>query len=177
MKNLKAAVLIGGLLCLVTLVPAAPVLQGPAKLPEMNLPDLNGKMHSSAEFAGKVVVTDFWATWCATCKETIPKLAEIQNAYKEKGLVVLGISVDKGSDHKIARTGERLGINYLVLRDKDNQWAGPFGFKGIPSVYVFGRDGNLVVGLPGYNADQEKLLAEAISKAVNAPSGKSQGSR
>ncbi len=142
---------------------AAPAL---SRIPEFSLPDLDGRVHSGAEFSGKVVVIDFWATWCATCKETIPKLAEINRANKEKSLVVVGVTVDKGSDRKIERTGERLGVNYLVLRDKDNQLSETFGFKGIPSVYVFGRDGKLLLALPGYDADQEKTLVDAIAKAL-----------
>ena len=81
-------------------------------------------------------------------------------------MVVVGVTVDKGSDRKIERTGERLGVNYLVLRDKDNQLSETFGFKGIPSVYVFGRDGKLLLALPGYDADQEKTLVDAIAKAL-----------
>lgn len=152
----------------VALLGASAAFAGPAlaRIPEFSLPDLEGRAHSNAEFSGKVVVIDFWATWCATCKETIPKLAEMYDAHKEKGLVIVGVSVDKGSDRKIERTGERLGVNYLVLRDKDNKWADTFGFKGIPSVYVFGRDGKLALALPGYDADQEKLLVDAVAKAL-----------
>jgi thiol-disulfide isomerase/thioredoxin len=139
------------------------------RLPAFSLPDLDGRMHAGSEFAGKVVVVDFWATWCATCKETIPRLADMQKKFKDKGLSVVGISVDKGSDRKIARTGEKLGVNYLVLRDQNNALSETFGFKGIPSVYVFGRTGELVLALPGYDADQEKTLQDAVAKALNTP--------
>lgn len=139
---------------------------GPARLPSFTLPDLDGKPRSQAELAGKVVVVDFWATWCAACKETVPKLAELQEKYRDQGLAVVGISVDKGSSDKVRKAARKLGINYLVLHDKDNTLGGAFGFSGIPSLYVFDRSGSLLDALPGYDADQEGALAEAAAKAV-----------
>lgn len=140
---------------------------GPGKLPAFSLPDLEGKTRSNAEFSGKVVVVDFWATWCATCKETVPRLAELQEKYGSRGLTVVGISVDKGSAEKIKRAARKLGINYLVLHDKENSLGGAFGFTGIPSLYVFDRSGTLLSAMPGYDPDQEKLLAETATKALD----------
>lgn len=136
------------------------------KLPSFSLPDLDGKQWSSAEFRGKALVVDFWATWCNTCKETIPKLAELSKQYQGKGLTVLGISVDKGSAEKVAKAAKKLGITYLVLHDKDNTLGTVFGFNGIPSLYVFDRQGKLKTSMPGYDPDQEKQLDEAAAKAL-----------
>jgi peroxiredoxin len=69
----------------------------PAKMPEFALPDLEGKEWKSSELLGKACIIDFWATWCATCKESIPNLAALNDKYKSQGLSVVGISVDKGS--------------------------------------------------------------------------------
>jgi peroxiredoxin len=138
----------------------------PGKLPAFSLPDLEGKARSEREFAGKVVVIDFWATWCSACKETVPRLAELQAKYRDRGLTVLGISVDKGSAEKIRKAAKKLGINYLILHDKENSLAGAFGFTGIPSLYVFDRAGGLTASLPGYGAGQEARLAEAAAKAL-----------
>ncbi len=135
-------------------------------LPSFTLPDLDGKQYSSSQFAGKALIVDFWATWCNTCKETIPKLAELQTKYKDKGMTIVGISVDKGSAEKIRKAASRLGINYLVLLDKDNTLAATFGFKGIPSLYVFDRKGQINLALPGYDPDQENQLTAAAEKAL-----------
>ncbi len=138
-----------------------------AKLPAFSLPDLDGKEWKSSELAGKACVVDFWATWCNTCKETIPKLAELSDKYKGKGLTVVGISVDKGSAEKIRKAAKKLGINYLVLLDKDNTLSKSFGFNGIPSLYVFDRKGALKTAMPGYDPDQEAQLTQAAEKAMN----------
>ncbi|HKP95302.1 MAG TPA: TlpA disulfide reductase family protein [Fibrobacteria bacterium] len=135
-------------------------------MPAFTLPDLEGKERKSSEFLGKAVVVDFWATWCETCKETIPKLAELSRKYQGKGLTVLGISVDKGSGEKVKKVAAKMGINYLVLHDKENTMGKAFGFSGIPSVYVFDRKGNLTRALPGFDPEQESQLALAAEKAL-----------
>ncbi len=136
------------------------------RLPEFTLQDVDGKAWSSSELNGKACVVDFWATWCNTCKETIPKLAELSSKYKDQGLVVVGISVDKGSSEKIGKAAKKLGINYLVLLDKENSLSKSFGFTGIPSLYVFDGHGNLKTAMPGYDPDQEKQLTVATDQAL-----------
>ena len=139
---------------------------GPAKLPEFALKDLEGKEWTSAQFKGQALLVDFWATWCNTCKETIPKLAELNDKYKGKGLTIIGISVDKGSAEKITKAAKRLGINYLVLLDQENTLGKPFGFSGIPSLYIFDKSGALKTAMPGYDPEQEEALAAAADKAA-----------
>lgn len=140
--------------------------EGPKTLPVFSLPDIDGKTWSSNQNAGKVVLIDFWATWCNTCKETIPKLAELHEKYKDKNLVVVGISLDKGSAEKIQKKAKRLGITYQILLDPQSSLSKVFGFTGIPSLYVYDKQGNLQLGLPGYSPDQEKKLSEVVAKAV-----------
>ncbi|MBW8886546.1 MAG: TlpA family protein disulfide reductase [Fibrobacteres bacterium] len=137
------------------------------KLPQFTLKDLDGKEWKSSQLEGKACVLDFWATWCNTCKETIPKLSELSEKFKDKGLTVIGISVDKGSAEKIMKSAKKLGINYLVLLDKENTLSQTFGFNGIPSLYVFNRKGSLVTAMPGYDPDQEAQLTDAAQKAIN----------
>ena len=138
----------------------------PAIIPAFSLPDLDGKMWHSSQFSSKPLIVDFWATWCNTCKETVPKLAELQEKFKNKGLTVIGISVDKGSAEKIRKAAKKLGINYLVLIDKENSLAPSFGFSGIPSLYIFDKRGKLNTAMPGYDPDQESQLSAATEKAL-----------
>jgi cytochrome c biogenesis protein CcmG/thiol:disulfide interchange protein DsbE len=166
MDRITARTVLRSTLAAITL--GAAVLAGaePATVPAFSLPDLDGKTWNSSEFKGKPLIVDFWATWCNTCKETIPKLAELQDKFKVKGLTVIGISVDKGSAEKIRKAAKKLGINYLVLLDKENTLGSAFGFTGIPSLYVFDKQGKLDTAMPGYDPDQENQLAAAAEKAV-----------
>jgi peroxiredoxin len=155
-----------GALCLVLAGFLSAGAQEPAKLPAFSLPDLEGKEWNSAQFAGKPVVIDFWASWCASCKQTVPKLAELSEKHKDKGLVVVGISVDKGSQAKIKKAAKKFGITYLVLHDAGDGMSKAFGFSGIPSVYVFDREGKLKKAMPAFDPDQEAELIRAAEEAL-----------
>ena len=137
---------------------------GADKLPSFQLPDPEGKVHASSEFAGKPVLIDFWATWCATCKESVPQMVEIQKKYAAKGLEVVGISVDKGEPAKVAKGAKKLGITYTVLHDASSTMQPVFGYNGVPSLYLYGKDGALLLTLQGYDPTQEKKLIEALDK-------------
>lgn len=148
----------------ILLMAAVGAWAAPDKLPSFQLPDPAGKTHASTEFAGKPVLVDFWANWCATCKESVPQLVEIQSKYAAKGLQVVGISVDKGDAAKVAKGARKLGITYLVLHDAASSLQPQFGYNGIPSLYLFGKDGKLILSLQGYDPAQEKKLLEALDK-------------
>jgi cytochrome c biogenesis protein CcmG, thiol:disulfide interchange protein DsbE len=134
------------------------------KFPSFQLPDPAGKVHASTEYAGKPVLIDFWATWCATCKESVPQLVDIQKKYAAKGLEVVGISVDKGDGAKVAKGARKLGITYTVLHDAASTMQPLFGYNGVPSLYLYGKDGALLLTLQGYDPTQEKKLIEALDR-------------
>lgn len=134
----------------------------PASLPHMALPDLEGKAHDSKEWKGKVVVLDFWATWCTGCRETIPVLARLHEKYGPKGLVVAGVSTDKGPKDKVSKFVRKMKMPYQVLWDSEDSQSRAFGFEGLPSVYVFGRDGKLLKAMPQYTAAQEKEMEALV---------------
>ncbi|MDB5104038.1 MAG: Thioredoxin-like protein [Fibrobacteres bacterium] len=144
--------------------PSAPAAPAGAlrSLPAFTLPDLEGKAHDSKEWAGKVVVLDFWATWCTGCRETIPVLMRLQDKFGTKGLVVAGVSLDKGPKEKVAKFTRKMKMGYRILWDADDTLSKVFGFEGLPSVYVFGRDGALLKAMPQYTAAQEKEMEALV---------------
>ena len=131
-------------------------------LPDFNLPDLKGNSHTQAEFANKVVIIDFWATWCAACKETIPALVSLNEKYSTKGLNIVGVSLDKGASNKLNAFKDKMKMSYLILHDKKDTLSKIFGFEGIPALYVFDRKGKLLKTLNGYSANTEKELEVLI---------------
>lgn len=132
-------------------------------LPDFTLPDLEGKSHASKDWKGKVVLVDFWATWCAGCRETIPALARLQEKYQAQGLAVVGVSLDKGPKAKVSKFAKKLKVNYQVLLDSDDTLSKVFGFEGLPSIYLFDREGNLLKGMAGYTALQDKELETLVA--------------
>ena len=134
----------------------------PKTVPAISLPDLEGKMHDSKEWADKVVIIDFWATWCTGCRETIPVLQRLKDKYGAKGLVVAGVSLDKGPKEKIAKFARKMKMGYQILWDAEDTQSKVFGFEGLPSVYIFGRDGALFKAMPQYTASQEKVMETLV---------------
>ena len=117
--------------------------------------DLSGKMRSLSEYKGRVVILDFWATWCLPCRMSIPKLVELQERYREKGLVVLGISVDdpqQATDEYLRAFKEKFEMNYTVLRHNTKVMADYFGngATAIPTMFLVDREGKVRDKIVGF---------------------------
>ncbi len=112
-----------------------------------------------AEFQGKVVLVNLWASWCGPCRAEIPGIAEVYRRYRGRGLVVLGVSVDDASPSEVARLAESLGIPYPVLVPA-GAFTGPFSTTGvIPQSWLVDREGRVRAVHTGYLS--ESALEEA----------------
>ncbi len=140
------------------------MLVGPA--PNFTLEDISGKPLSLSDVKGKVVIVDFWATWCAPCRMSIPELVDLQAKYKAKGLVVFGISVDdeKVTKGELTAFKEKMSINYPILRANDKVYVDYFGRTSgfsIPTLFVIDREGKVRNRLVGFEPG-------AIEKSVQS---------
>jgi peroxiredoxin len=132
---------------------------------DFTVKDLNGNNVSLASFKGKVIVLDFWATWCAPCKAEIPGFVELQDAYGSQGLQMVGVSVDDKVE-TLRPFASEFKMNYPVLvglgRDDLQDAYGPLW--GIPTTFVISRDGKIcrkhsgLVGKDRYEKDIKALL-------------------
>lgn len=111
--------------------------------PDWTLTRIDGSRLSSSELAGKVVVVDFWATWCPPCRAEIPGYIAMQDALRDQDVVVLGISLDDGGPSIVRDFAERFGINYELVMG-DQQVAEAFGgVRVIPTTFLIDRDGQV----------------------------------
>ena len=135
--------------------------------PDFTLKSLTGERISLKDFAGDVVLVDFWATWCGPCVMTIPELVSLQDKYRDSGVVILGVSVDdpaKTDDAQLQRFTEKYKMNYHVLRDdKDvmKMYTGD-SITSIPTMCIVNREGkivNTIIGVsPGEAEETIKRL-------------------
>ena len=127
------------------------------------LKDVSGKLVKSSDFAGKVVILDFWATWCGPCRMEIPGFIEFQKQYADKGLVVVGVSLDQDGASVVKSFMDKSGINYPVLLGDETIVSAFGGVEGIPTTFIIDRKGQIVRKHVGY---AEKAEFEADIKPL-----------
>lgn len=123
--------------------------------PEWELFDLDGRAVSSEQFKGKVVILDFWATWCPPCRAEIPGFIELQRNYADKGLMIIGISLDRAEPAVVKEFAERFGMNYPVLRGTGKVTEAFGGVNALPTTFIIDRQGRIVDSHVGYTAKEE----------------------
>lgn len=133
-----------------------PPAYGPA--PPFTLPDLAGESVSLADFAGRIVVVDFWATWCEPCKQQIPVLNQFHR--QRPDVAVLGVAVDAGGRDAVAPFADQHRIEYPVLLGSESL-ARDYGVPGFPALVVIDRAGRLDSLHLGVITPEE--LAEAVA--------------
>lgn len=132
-----------------------------ARLPEIGLVDLNGKKISRKSLAGKVVIVDFWATWCAPCKEELPVLQRLYKKYGKRGLVVVGISVDRDKAN-VRSFAKKLKLSFPIVHDAKHVVSGRFEPSTMPSSYVVDRKGVIRHVHKGYRSGDDKKIEREV---------------
>ncbi len=119
------------------------------------------------QYRGKVVVVDFWASWCVPCRRSFPWMNDMQAKYGDQGLVIIGVNVDReraAADEFLAEVPADFRIHY----DNDGTMAKAFGVEAMPSSYVIGRDGERVARHLGFKVkkqdEYEAILVAALGE-------------
>ena len=118
------------------------LFKSPEALPPVTMTDLDGRSHSSSDWRGKVVLINFWATWCPPCRAEIPDLIALQKKYPDK-LVIIGISEDEGTIEEVRRFADAQGMNYPIVMTTPELKKTFKGVAALPTTFVLDRDGRL----------------------------------
>jgi peroxiredoxin len=144
------------------LAAGAQALDEGARLPEIGLNDLSGKRVDLASLKGKVVIVDFWATWCAPCKQELPLLEKLYQKYKGRGLVILGVSVDQ-EEANVGAFVKQLKLSFPIVHDKAHSVADRVKPPKMPSSYVVDRNGVVRHLHGGFRSGDEGKIESEIN--------------
>lgn len=111
--------------------------------------DVNGKLVSLSDFKGKVVLLNFWATWCAPCAKEMPSMERLHQIYGAKDLVIVGMSVDTAAPRDVKEFAERLKITFPILHDRDSVISRLYSVPGVPTSYLIDRRGRIAYRVLG----------------------------
>jgi thiol-disulfide isomerase/thioredoxin len=120
------------------------------KAPDFSLPDLEGNTVKFSDFEGKVVLVDFWATWCGPCKLEVPHLVALHREYRDEGFEVIGIALDNGGAQVVEPFVKKNAIPYSVVIGNREVATAFGGLTAIPTAFLIDRSGNIVQKYVGY---------------------------
>ena len=134
----------------------APACAGAPSAPQFSLRTVDGKAIRMSELRGRPVILDFWATWCAPCKSSMPHLSAMQSRYRDQGLVILGLSMDDEDPQVVRRFADRLGLTFRVAVADDHMLDAYGPIRGLPTSIYISRRGEIVRRVVGY-IDEETM--------------------
>lgn len=133
-------------------------------MPDFTLPDTVGKKLSLKEFRGKIVMLNFWASWCAPCRDEMPAMEHLYREFQDKGFVVLSVNVRDKREDALAFIRE-FKLTYPVVFDPSGRWLLRYGAWGLPNTYLIGREGEGLARMRGH-ADWYSQGARALIRAL-----------
>lgn len=143
--------------------------EGKTLAPDFTLKDLSGNEVGPASFRGKVLVIDFWATWCPPCREAIPHLISMKQKYGDQGFEVLGVSMDKGPDalSTVKTFAQEQGVNYPIVIGNQTIANSYGGISGIPTFFIVDKNGYIIKSQTGYDEDVGQMMADEVEKLLS----------
>jgi thiol-disulfide isomerase/thioredoxin len=124
--------------------------------PPFSVKGLDGRPIRSSDFRGRPVVLDFWATWCAPCRASMPHLDAIETRYRDRGLVVIGVSLDDLPAQRVQSFARRLGVDFRLGMATDRILADYGPLRSIPTTFFIDRQGRVIRRVVGY-IDEETM--------------------
>ncbi|MEA2064166.1 MAG: TlpA disulfide reductase family protein [Gemmatimonadota bacterium] len=119
--------------------------------PDFTLELIDGGKFSLSSLRGKVVILDFWATWCPPCLKGVPEFVELYNSYRNKGLEIVGVSVDRGGPRVVKKFIKENKVPYTNVMAEMSVLDAYEVYAGIPTTFIIDREGKVVTKIVGYH--------------------------
>lgn len=142
-------------------------LQENSPAPAITVNSLNGKPLNLSDLKGKVVVLNFWATWCPPCREEIPSMMKLNSAMAGKPFQMVAVSIDEGGQPAIESFFKTSGFNLPAYTDPDNRAAKTYGITGVPETFIIDKNGILqkkVIGPMAWDSPDVLSYLEGLTK-------------
>jgi peroxiredoxin len=140
--------------------------------PGFRLPTLDGRHASLEDWKDKAVVLNFWATWCQPCTLEMPTLEALWQTYRERGLVVVGVSVDRGTPRSLIDPYvSNLKLTFPILLDPELETAGAWRVTGLPATFIIrpgGEVAGMAIGMREWDSAEMRALLETMLPAAHA---------
>lgn len=147
--------------------PLSPMRKTP-DAPAIGLEDLDGKIHTLEEYRGKVLIVNFWATWCPPCREEMPSMERAWNKVKDKNVVMLAIDVGEDIDTVDSFIND-YPVTFPILLDTDSKVARKWPVIGLPSTFIVDTEGRMVYrAIGGREWDEDEIIAPILELAEKA---------
>ena len=160
-RRAAAMLLLAATAVLASAAPLAPT----APAPDFTLRTLDGQKLRLGEQRGRVVLVNFWATWCGPCRQEMPHLNKLYEKYKSSGFVLLGVNVDDDTA-QAAGVASKLGVTFPVLPDADKRVSRQYDLSAMPSTVLIDRDGRVRYLHRGYQSGYESTYDKQIRELL-----------
>ncbi len=138
----------------------------PVSAPDFTLQTLDGRELTLSRLKGKVVLLDFWATWCGPCRESIPHLIQLYKSYRHSGFEVVGMNVDRGDIEAVRRFIKAMDIPYPVVAAPEDV-ARNYRVTGIPVTFLIDKEGRIRERIAGFNSTIARQLTTEVASLTS----------
>lgn len=136
-------------------------LSEPRPAPAFSFPDMDGQTHHLDDYAGRVLVVNFWATWCPPCVREMPALDRLQSELADDGVVVFGANLGETAED-IAAFLQRVPVDFPLLLDPDMNAGMEWGVRGLPTTYIIDGQGQILFEVLGDKHWDDPVIVEQI---------------
>jgi thiol-disulfide isomerase/thioredoxin len=141
----------------------------PRSVPDFSLPDMDGKPHALHDYRGKVVLINFWATWCPPCRREMPALEQLYRKLGDQPFVVLAVNQWEDADHVFAYMGDlNVFPSFPILFDPESKVSADFDVKGLPTSFLLDKQGRVVFRAVGGRAFDHPDVEQIIRSLLEA---------